>query len=142
MKEGPRCCPLASSADWLLLVNVLLCDRAKLLVSEQAKLGIGWLSICRSFELGPRGSSNTCRRYYLSLMYVGLRTSNALHKTMCCINWCHADRPRIPLKRTSALRRFRKFALSRILGRRSTSSQEISKKGQKDVRPLRFHREF
>jgi hypothetical protein len=34
---------------------------------------------------GPGKGRNTCGRYHRSLMYIGLRTSDTLHKKPCCI---------------------------------------------------------
>jgi hypothetical protein len=49
----------------------------------------------------PGRGHNTAERYYQSLMYIGPRTSDALHKAICCIGPGLCELRRIPKRRSS-----------------------------------------
>jgi hypothetical protein len=60
----------------------------------------------------PRRGHNTAGRYYRSLMYIGLRTSDALHKKICGIGPGLGELRRIPLPRTLVNKVFTPFAIA------------------------------
>ena len=64
------------------VIFVTLCEVGSKFAENLARPAVGTEQAAsgRSYGLGVRGSHNTYLRYYQSLMYIGLPTSDTLHK--------------------------------------------------------------